>query len=77
MLSIARSLAAESITPNILKGSADEFMMESQLILKDYETLTEGMEIDSKEVWNLMYLKVIQPRNFQTSWYAIEKLKYK
>jgi hypothetical protein len=24
-----------------------------------------------------MYLKVIQPRNFQTSWYAIEKLKYK
>ena len=58
MCSIARSLAAESVTPNIAeKGSADEFIMESQLISKDYETLMEGMEIDSKEVLNLVYIQ--------------------
>ena len=58
MCSIARSLAAESVTPNIPeKGSVDEFIMDSQLILKDYETLTEDMEIDSKEVWNLVYIQ--------------------
>ena len=58
MCSIARSLAAESVTPNIPgKGNADEFIMESQLISKDYETLTEGMEIASKEVLNLIYIQ--------------------
>jgi len=58
MCSIARRLAAESITPNIPeKGSADEFIMESQWISKDYETLTEGMEIDSREVLNLVYIQ--------------------
>ena len=44
MCSIARRLAVESVTRNIPeKGITDEFKMESQLILKDYETLTEGM----------------------------------
>src|SRR5688572_15976804 len=58
MCSIAQRLAAESITPNIPeKGSADEFIMESQWISKDYETLTEGMEIDSREVLNLVYIQ--------------------
>lgn len=58
MCSIARRLAAESVTPNIPeKGSADEFIMESQLISKDYETLMEGMEIDTKEVLNLVYIQ--------------------
>lgn len=58
MCSIARRLAAGSVTPNIPeKGSVDEFIMESQLILKDYETLTEDMEIDSKAVWDLVYIQ--------------------
>ena len=58
MCSIARRLAAESVTSNIPeKGSADEFVIESQLISKDYETLTEGMEIDSREVLNLVYIQ--------------------
>ena len=58
MCSIARRSAAESVTRNIPeKESADEFIMESQLISKDYETLTEGMEIDSKEVLNLVYIQ--------------------
>ena len=58
MCSIARSLAAENVTPNIPeKGNADEFVMESQLISKDYETLTKGMEIASKEVLNLIYIQ--------------------
>jgi len=58
MCSIARSLAAKSVTPNISeKGSADEFIMESQWISKDYETLTEGMEMDSKEVLNLVCIQ--------------------
>src|SRR5687768_6965637 len=42
MCSIARSLAAQSVTRNIPeKGSVDELIMESQLISKDHETLTE------------------------------------
>ena len=58
MCSIARRLAAESVKPNIPeKGSVDEFIKEGQLISKDYETLTEGMEIDSKEVLNLVYIQ--------------------
>lgn len=58
MCSIARRLAVENVTRNIPeKGNTDEFKMESQLILKDYETLTEGMEIDSKEVLNLVYIE--------------------
>ena len=58
MCSIARSLATESVTHNIPeKGSADEFILESQFISKDYETLTEGMEIESKEVLNLVYIQ--------------------
>src|SRR5688572_16881892 len=58
MCSIARRLAAESVAPNIPeKGSADDFILESQLISKDYETLTEGMEIDCKEVLNLVYIQ--------------------
>jgi RNA polymerase sigma-70 factor (ECF subfamily) len=58
MCSIARSLAAESVTPNIPEnGSPDEFIIESQLISKDYETLTEGMETDAREVLNLVYIE--------------------
>jgi len=58
MCTIARRLAAESVTPDIPeKGSVDEFTLESQLTTKDYETLTEEMEIDSKEVWNLVYIQ--------------------
>ena len=58
MCSIARSLAVESVTRNIREEeSADEFIMESQLISKDYETLTEGMEINSKEVLNLVFIQ--------------------
>jgi RNA polymerase sigma factor (sigma-70 family) len=58
MCSLARRLAAESVTPNIAeKESVDEFIMESQLISKDYETLTEDMEINSKDVLNLVYIQ--------------------
>ena len=58
MCSIARRLAAESVTSNIPEnGSADEFILQSQLNSKDYETLMEGMEIDSKEVLNLVYIQ--------------------
>src|SRR4030095_446590 len=58
MCSIARRLAVESASPNIPeKESADEFVMESQLISKDYETLTEEMEIDAKEVLNLVFIQ--------------------
>jgi RNA polymerase sigma factor (sigma-70 family) len=58
MCSIARRLAAESVTSNIPeKGSPNEFIMESQLISKDYETLTEEMEMDAKEVLNLVFIQ--------------------
>lgn len=58
MCSIARSLAIESVTHHVPeKGSEDEFTMETQLISKDYETLTEGMEIDSRKVLNLVYIQ--------------------
>ncbi len=58
MCSIARSLASESLTSNVFeKDSADELILESQLISKEYETLTEGMEINSKEVLNLVYIQ--------------------
>lgn len=58
MCTIARRLATESLKPNIPgKENSDELMANSQLISKDYETLTEGMEMDSKEVMDLIYIQ--------------------